>query len=60
MKLEWQEIGKGDFAAEGNASYDIEQASNNRWWAFKDDSPVGIYASLDEAKQRCQTLEDTK
>lgn len=57
MKLDWM----GN-PAEPNAEtsdgvrFDIEQSSEDRWWAFKNDMPVGIYDSLSKAKERCESL----
>ena len=36
--------------------YEIEQASENRWWTFRDGAPIGIYSSLQEAKQRADDV----
>jgi len=58
MTLSWYKITEGDYAADSKtALYDIEQCGKDRWMAFMNDTPVGIYSSLSSAQTRCETLE---
>lgn len=62
MQLNWTE-NNGDATAEGgNLIYpelwEIEQAGPDRFWTFKNGKPCGIYHSMDDAKARCQALQN--
>lgn len=62
MELKWTER-KGDATAEGgNLIYpelwEIERAGPDSFWTFKNGKPCGVHRSMDEAKARCQALQD--
>lgn len=57
MELDWIGDPNEPNAETANGdTFDIEQAGDDRFWAFKNDAPVGIYETLDEAKTRCENL----
>lgn len=56
MTIKWNER-HGDYFSECGR-YEIEQAGENSFWAFSNERPVGTYKTAQEAKNRCQNIDN--
>ena len=57
--LDWMGENEPTAETDNGVRFDIEQAGENLFWAFKNDRPVGTYETLAEAKARCENLDTT-
>ncbi len=58
--MKWERQNGDAIAHADTGTYEIEQASADRWWAYADEKPVGIYASFREAMKRCEAVDNER